>query len=81
MLVLWCVLLLPYPLVLMAAGMSSEAGNPIIANLFVGSALSYPILLTVSFVPAKETKSGLATSPELHRGNYFDGSGLESKPS
>jgi hypothetical protein len=51
MLTVWGIFLIPWPLMAMAAGMSSEAALPrTVTNIFVYSVLSYPILLTLSFV-------------------------------
>jgi hypothetical protein len=51
MLAIWFILLIPWPIALMGAGMSSEGGgNQTAALILALSVLSYPVLVFVAFV-------------------------------
>ena len=51
MLALWSVLLVPWPIALMGAGMSGEGGGNKVAVLaLVWSVISYPALVFVAFI-------------------------------
>jgi hypothetical protein len=50
MLIIWCVLLLPWPLFLMGAGMAFEGGDTADAYAFFWSVLTYPILVAAAFL-------------------------------
>jgi hypothetical protein len=51
MLALWIILLLPWPIALMGAGMSGEGGGSHVAvSTLIWSVLSYPALVLVAFI-------------------------------